>query len=90
MARVTVKLAPPAGAAGARAVGTYQGSSQDGNIVAASVEAYLEALNLLLSEEHWAGATDEAGNGRAAATSSGPRNEFDPTAGELDGEFWNQ
>jgi 2-isopropylmalate synthase len=90
VARVTVKLAPPAGAAGARAMGTYQGSSQDGNIVAASVEAYLEALNLLLGEEHWAGATDEAGNWRAAATSSGPRNEFDPSAGELDGEFWNK
>jgi 2-isopropylmalate synthase len=89
-ARVTVKLAPPAGATGQRALGTYSGTSQDPNIVAASVEAYLQALNELLSEEHWAGATDEAGNYRAAATSSGPRNEFDPTAGELDGEFWNK
>jgi hypothetical protein len=43
-----------------------------------------------LAEEHWAGATDEAGNWRAAATSSGPRNEFDPSADALDGEFWNK
>ena len=43
------------------------------------MEAYIEALNQLLAEEHWAGATDEAGNFRAAATETGPRTEFDPT-----------
>jgi LeuA allosteric (dimerisation) domain len=89
-ARVTVKLAPPLGANGQRALGTYSGTSQDANIVAASVEAYLQALNELLSEEHWAGATDDAGNWRAVATSGSPRNEFDPSVGRLDAEIFDR
>ncbi len=83
-ARVTVRLLPPEGATGARAHGTYQASSQSPNIVAASVEAYLDALNQLLDEEWWAGAAERAGNNRAARTDEHPRNEFDPSLGKLE------
>ena len=38
------------------------------NIIAASIEAYIDAINQLLAEEHWAGATEAAGNREA-----GPR-----------------
>jgi len=88
--RVTVKLMPPEGASGARAYGTYTGTSQDANIVAASVEAYLQALNELLAEEHWAGAAEDAGNFRAAPRETAPRNEFDPSLGRLDSDLFNR
>lgn len=83
-AKVTVRLLPPEGATGARAYGTYQATAQSPNIVAASVEAYLAALNQLLGEEHWAGAAEDAGNNRAARTDQHPRNEFDPSLGKLE------
>lgn len=88
-ARVTVKLAPPAGAAGQRAHGTYKATSQSPNIVAASVEAYLDALNQLLGEEHWAGAAEGAGNNRAARREDQPRNEFDPSLGRLEQDLFD-
>ena len=83
-AKVTVRLLPPEGATGARAYGTYQATSQSPNLVAASVEAYVDALNQLLGEEHWAGAAEDAGNNRAARTDAHPRNEFDPSLGKLE------
>jgi hypothetical protein len=86
--RVRVILAPPAGAEGERAQGSYEGVAQNPNIIAASVEAYISALNELLKEEHWAGATEEAGNFRAATASAGPRSEFDPEAGKHDTTGW--
>jgi hypothetical protein len=86
--KVTVMLAPPAGAEGERAHGSYQGVAQSPNIIAASVEAYVSALNQLLAEVHWAGATDSAGNFRAAAAKAGPRSEFDPDAGKHDTTSW--
>ncbi len=67
-ALVTVKIAPPATAGGERASGRYTAEARDENIIAASVEAYVEALNQLLAEEHWAGATDAGGNRRRAET----------------------
>jgi LeuA allosteric (dimerisation) domain len=88
--RVTVKLAPPEGAAGERAHGTYAGVSTSTNIIAASVEAYIQALNELLAEEHWAGATHDAGNFRAAPTESGPRNQFDPSLGRLEPDLFDR
>ena len=54
--RVDVEVAPPAGE-GPRGSGTYHGSCQGTNTVACSVEAYVEAINQLLAESHWAGAT---------------------------------
>lgn len=63
---VTVRVAPPEGAEGQRATGEYAGEARSTNIIAASVEAYIDALNRLLAEEHWAGATDAAGNRKRA------------------------
>jgi 2-isopropylmalate synthase len=88
-ATVTVKLLPPEGAVGARADGTYTASSQSPNIVAASVEAYVDALNQLLAEEHWAGAAEDAGNNRARRRDDHPRNEFDPSLGRLEQDLFD-
>ena len=85
---VTVKLAPPAGAGGARSAGTYEGSSTNTNIIAAGIEAYISAINDLLAEEHWQGATDSAGNFRAAPGEKGPQTEYDPTKAKPDTTRW--
>jgi 2-isopropylmalate synthase len=89
---VTISIAPPAGAAGARAHGRYTATATSTNIIAASIEAYLEAINALLAEEHWAGATEQAGNRRrskaAAAAGSQVRAEFDAEEAEHDTTAW--
>jgi hypothetical protein len=89
---VTVAIAPPSGAEGARGTGRYTGESTSTNIIAASIEAYIGALNLLLAEEHWAGATDDAGNrkrARVAATDAKARRaEIDEEAGRIDTTEW--
>lgn len=72
---VTVRIAPPASAEGPRASGTYSGTSSDVNIIAASIEAYITALNALLAESHWSGATEAAGNRKGAAVSAGAARE---------------
>ncbi|HVM31358.1 MAG TPA: alpha-isopropylmalate synthase regulatory domain-containing protein [Candidatus Limnocylindrales bacterium] len=74
--RVTIRIAPPEDAPGSRGQGTYEASAQSPNIVAASVEAYIEAIEQMLAEEQWAGATDAAGNFRAAARSDDERAEY--------------
>ncbi|MBA3779412.1 MAG: hypothetical protein H0X16_08970 [Chloroflexi bacterium] len=76
---VTVRIAPPSAAAGRRGTGSYTGTSQSPNIIAASLEAYIEAINQLLAEEHWAGATAAAGNQRKARPlqDSAPKTDFD-------------
>ncbi|CAN5823887.1 hypothetical protein BH24CHL6_BH24CHL6_12110 [soil metagenome] len=81
--RVTVKVAPPSEAPGERARGTYEGVATGRNIIAASVEAYIEAIEAMLDEEHWQGATDAAGNFRAAGREAveaeeGRRPDYDP------------
>lgn len=88
--RVSVRLAPPLGAGGRRAHGTYSASSQGTNIVAASVEAYIEAINQLLAEEQWAGATEAAGNRRKARAleQAQPKAEYDKAASEHDTTAW--
>ncbi len=68
---VTVRIAPPSGAAGARANGEYRGEIRSENIIAASVEAYVAAINGMLAEEHWAGAAADAADERRAAGRSG-------------------
>jgi hypothetical protein len=77
-AEVRVRIAPPEEAAGQRASGRYVGTARSTNIVAASIDAYISAIDQLLAEAHWAGATDAAGN-RKRARSSGkaPRAELD-------------
>lgn len=84
-----VTIAPPASAAGARAAGQYTGRGRSPNIVAASVEAYIDALNKLLAEDHWAGATEEAGNRRRArGADEVPRADFDAAAEDIDTTDW--
>ena len=65
---VIVAIEPPAGGEGARGQGLYNGKARSTNIIAASIEAYIEALNAMLAEEHWAGAAESAGKGRRAKT----------------------
>ena len=92
---VTDRIAPPASAEGQRATGKYTGSSSDVNIIAASIEAYIGAIDQLLAEAHWQGATDAAGNRRraeAAAVASAPRRaELDEGAAEhLTGDLFER
>jgi 2-isopropylmalate synthase len=61
---VSVKIAPPSSAEGRRGTGRYSGQSTNENIIAASVEAYVAAVNELLADEQWAGATALAGDRR--------------------------
>jgi hypothetical protein len=88
--RVTVRIAPPSDAEGARGQGTYTGTSQSANIIAASVEAYVEAINGLLAEVHWAGATAAAGDRRGGRGDSAaqPDAEFDKEAAKHDASAW--
>jgi hypothetical protein len=75
---VKVRIAPPSSASGRRGTGHYHGHAQSPNIIAASIEAYIEALNHLLGEEHWAGATEAAGRER------GDRRTHQPDRAQLD------
>jgi 2-isopropylmalate synthase len=85
---VSVAISPPA-VEGARGAGRYTGSAQSTNIIAASIEAYVEALNAMLAEAHWAGAAEIAGRGRRKAVpeTHGRRGELDPNATD-DGAPW--
>ena len=71
---VTVRIAPP-DIGGERGSGEYAGEARGPNIIAASIEAYIEALNRMLAEAHWSGATDAAGNSRGAIVSAGDARE---------------
>jgi hypothetical protein len=89
--KVTVKIAPPQSAEGARSDGRFTGEVSSTNIVAASVEAYIEAVNRMLGAESWAGAAEEAGSKRpgsgATATGNAPA-EFDDEANPIDTTEW--
>jgi hypothetical protein len=77
---VIVAIEPPAGE-GARSQGLYNGKARSTNIIAASIEAYIEALNAMLAEAHWEGAAESAGKGKRRATEShGRRGELDRNA----------
>ncbi len=58
--RASVRVAPPAGATGGRAEGEFAAEVASTSILAASVEAYVQALNGLLAAESWAGAPEAA------------------------------
>ena len=78
---VIVAIQPPAGAEGERGQGLYNGRARSTNIIAASIDAYIEALNAMLGEAHWAGAADEAGKGKRGSTEHhGRRAELDKDA----------
>jgi 2-isopropylmalate synthase len=81
-AEVRVKVSPPEAAGGRRAIGRYIGVARSTNIVAASIKAYCSALEQLLAEAHWAGATEAAGNrkrARSADVAKARRAELDET-----------
>ena len=90
--KVTVAIAPPSDAGGPRSSGRYVGEITSTNIIAASIQAYIEAINVLLAEEHWAGAAEEAGNRRRAKVSASDakarRAELDEDAGKIDTTEW--
>ena len=87
---VTVRIAPPTDAPGARSTGEYTGVSRSTNIIAASVDAYIDAVNRLLREEHWAGATDAGGNRKRvpAVHEVGARAELDEDEAHHDTTSW--
>ena len=93
---VNVRIAPPL-AAGERGEGEYDGEARGPNIIAASIEAYLVALNEMLVEAHWTGAPEAAAATgkrarRKSAVSAGTarerRAELDEDAGEIDTVDW--
>ncbi|HET9346526.1 MAG TPA: alpha-isopropylmalate synthase regulatory domain-containing protein [Candidatus Limnocylindrales bacterium] len=90
--RVTVTIEPPPAAGGARASGRYTGEQVSTNIIAASIDAYIGAINLLLAEEHWAGAADDAGNSKRARVAPNDararRAQIDEDAGKIDTTEW--
>jgi 2-isopropylmalate synthase len=86
---VTVTLAPPESASGERSKGRYHGEARSSNIIAASVEAYVAAINRLLGEEHWAGAAEQAGNRRRRTTAAQRRAELDTTVEENVTDWFN-
>jgi hypothetical protein len=93
---VTVRIAPPL-ASGARGEGEYEGEARGPNIIAASIEAYLVALNKLLAEEHWTGAPEAAAATGTRARRKSPvsagtarerRAEIDEAEGKIDTVEW--
>ena len=85
---VMVAVEPPAGLEGARSSGLYQGKARSTNIIASSIEAYVEALNAMLAEGHWAGAAESAGRRRRTTPEPhGRRAELDKGAAD-DGAPW--
>ncbi len=93
---VNVRIAPPL-ASGERGEGEYGGEARGPNIIAASIEAYLVALNQMLGEAHWTGAPEAAAATgkrarRKSAVSPGTarerRAELDEEAGEIDTVDW--
>jgi hypothetical protein len=87
---VTVAVAPPSSAVGERASGRYEGDAKSTNIIAASVEAYIDALNKLLAESHWADATESAGNRKRVrgSAASDARARLDEDEGAHDATAW--
>ena len=71
---VTVRIAPP-DIGGERGSGEYSGEARGPNIIAASIEAYIIAINALLAESHWSGATEAAGNRKGVSVSAGKARE---------------
>jgi hypothetical protein len=93
---VTVRIAPPL-VAGDRGLGEYTGEARGPNIIAASIEAYLIALNAMLAEEQWSGAPEAAAETGKRARKKSPvtagaarerRAELDEDAGEIDTVDW--
>ncbi len=74
---VQVTIGPPAGAEGARASGSYAAAARSTNIIAASITAYIDALNQMLAEAPWADAAAAAAERRPPGSTSAARAEHD-------------
>jgi 2-isopropylmalate synthase len=87
---VSVTILPPESAPGARSRGRYQGTARSTNIIAASIEAYIEAINGMLAEGHWADAPVAAGErqGRVRERTHDHRVEHDTAAVAQDPTAW--
>ena len=72
--------------------GRYTGEITSTNIIAASIEAYVDALNELLAEAHWQDAPEAAGNRKRAKVSAPAareqRAELDEDAAEINTTDW--
>ena len=93
--RVTVRIAPPVSAPGARSDGRFTADASSTNTIAASVEAYVAALNAMLASEAWAGVPEAAAQvaadrrARARGTDAGAGEaEFDDEARPIDTTEW--
>jgi 2-isopropylmalate synthase len=89
--RVTVRVAPPSSAEGDRADGSFTGEVTSTNTIAASVEAYVDAINAMLGVASWAGAAEAAGSRRSRPRSGdGPATttEWDDEAARIDTTEW--
>jgi len=89
--RVTVRIAPPPAATGARADGLFDGEMSSTNTIAASVEAYIAAISQMLAVESWTGAAEDAGSLRGrghADVDASERAEFDDEARAIDTTDW--
>jgi hypothetical protein len=93
---VTLRIAPPL-IAGERGLGEYTGEARGPNTIAASIEAYIVALNAMLGEEQWSGAPEAAAETGTRARRKDPvaagaareqRAELDADAPEIDTLDW--
>ena len=87
---VRVEVAPPAEATGDRAIGTFGGVARSTNIVAASIEAYIRALEMMLGGAAWAGAAEAAADrrGRPRPDRGAEHVALDEAAGGIDTTDW--
>ncbi len=69
----------------ARTAGRYTGEATGTNTIAASVEAYLQAVNEMLGSDAWSGVTESAAE--AAAARRARRRGGESPAGEVAAEF---
>lgn len=78
---VSVTILPPETATGERGGGRFDGRSRGTNIIAASIEAYIDAINGLLDQASWAAAPSTAGSRQpAGAPPHDHRSELDQDA----------
>lgn len=88
---VKLRIAPP-DVAGERGSGEYTGEARGPNVIAASIEAYILALNELLAAAAWSGATEAAAGRRRVPVSAGTareqRADLDEDEGQHDTVAW--
>ncbi len=84
---VTVRIGPPP-AEGERGLGEYAGESRGPNTIAAAIEAYIMALDAMLSEAHWRGAPEAAATSgtRARRRSAVPAGEARDRRADVDAD----